>query len=307
MRKIGIIGMGHVGATVAYTLFTHGIADELVLVDKNENKAEAEYNDLHDTLARNNYFVNVRLQKWQEKWDKLEDADILVTAFGDVAATVKTGDRFGEFKLNAANAKEVGSKIKESGFKGVIVNISNPCDAVSQILQETTGLKKNRVFGTGTFLDTARMQRIVGEKLGQDPRNVEGFVLGEHGSSQFTAWSTVRVNNKIALQLFSEDEQEKISAQSNKNSIKVAKGKGYTSYAISTCAVKLIQAVFSDARLYAPVSTYDPEFKTYIGYPAIVGRDGIEELIKLKLTDDEHKKLSESAKKIKEHVDGLKD
>ena len=263
---------------------------------------EAEYNDLHDTLARNNYFVNVRMQDWEA----LKDADLIITAFGDIAASVKTGDRFGEFNLNAKNAKEVGKKIKETGFNGVIINISNPCDAITQILQETTGLKKNRVFGTGTFLDTARMQRIVGEKLGQDPRNVEGFVLGEHGASQFTAWSTVRVNNKIALQLFDEEDQEKISEQSNKNSFKVANGKGYTSYAIATCAVKLVQAVFSDARLYCPVSTYNPEFKTYIGYPAIVGRDGIEEVIELKLTAEEHQKLEASADKIKEHLEQLK-
>lgn len=294
--------MGHVGATVAFSLFTHGIADELVLIDKNEDKVSAEYNDLHDTLARNNYYINVRMQDW----DALKDADVVITAFGDIAATVKTGDRFGEFKINAKNAREVGKKLKEIGYKGVIINISNPCDAVSQILQETTGLKKNRVFGTGTFLDTARMQRIVGEKLGQDPHNVEGYVLGEHGSSQFTAWSTVRVNNKIALQLFSEKDQEEISAQSNKNSFIVAKGKGYTSYAIATCAVLLTQAVFSDAGLYAPISVYDPEFKTYIGYPAIIGRDGIEKLIQLKLTEEEHQKLVNSANKIKEHLDSLK-
>lgn len=294
--------MGHVGATVAFSLFTHGIADELVLIDKNEDKVSAEYNDLHDTLARNNYYVNVRMQDW----DALKDADVVITAFGDIAATVKTGDRFGEFKINAKNAREVGKKLKEIGYKGVIINISNPCDAVSQILQQTTGLKKNRVFGTGTFLDTARMQRIVGEKLGQDPHNVEGYVLGEHGSSQFTAWSTVRVNNKIALQLFSEKDQEEISAQSNKNSFIVAKGKGYTSYAIATCAVLLTQAVFSDAGLYAPISVYDPEFKTYIGYPAIIGRDGIEKLIQLKLTEEEHQKLVNSANKIKEHLDSLK-
>lgn len=302
MRKVGIIGMGHVGATVAFTLLTHGLVDEMVLLDKNEKKVAAEYNDLHDTLPRNDSYVNVRMQDWKA----LKNADIIITAFGDIAASVKTGDRFGEFKINAANAKEVGAKIKDSGFKGVIINISNPCDAVSQILQETTGLEKNHVFGTGTFLDTARMQRIVGEKLMQDPRNVEGFVLGEHGSSQFTAWSTVRVNNKIALQLFSEDQQNEISAQSNKNAFAVANGKGYTSYAIATCAVRLLQAVFSDARLYAPVSTYDPEFRTYIGYPALVGRDGIEKLIKLRLTDDEYRKLKASADKIKEHLQQLK-
>ncbi|NMB31252.1 MAG: L-lactate dehydrogenase, partial [Lactobacillus sp.] len=228
------------------------------------------------------------------------------TAFGDIAASVKTGDRFGEFELNAKNARQVGADIKESGFHGVLINISNPCDAITQILQETSGLKKNRVFGTGTFLDTARVQRIIGEKLGQDSRNVEGFVLGEHGSSQFTAWSTIRVNNKIAFQLFGDEEQEKISEQSNKNAFVVANGKGYTSYAIATCAVRLVQAVFSDARLYCPVSVYNPEYKTYIGYPAIIGRDGIEEVIELKLTSEEKEKLEAAADKIKEHLDQLK-
>lgn len=302
MRKVAIIGMGHVGATVAYTLFTHGTVDDLVLIDKNEDKANAEYNDLHDTLARNDYYVNVI----QQDWDALEDADIIVTAFGDIDASVKNNDRFGEFEINAKNAREVGEKIKKTGFHGILINISNPCDAVTSILQETIGLKKNRIFGTGTFLDTARMQRIVGEELMQDPKNVEGFVLGEHGSSQFTAWSTVRVNNKMAFQLFTEDQQEKMSAQSNKNSFIVANGKGYTSYAIATCAVRLIEAVFSDARFYGPVSVYNPEFKTYIGYPAIIGRDGIEELIELKLTDEEHEKLTNSANKIKEHLEQLK-
>lgn len=298
MRTVGIIGMGHVGATVAYTLFTKGLADELILIDKNDKKAAAEYNDLHDALARNDFFVKVR----QQDWDALKDADVIITSFGDITASAKTGDRFAEFSINAKNAKQVGAEIKKSGFKGVIINISNPCDAVTQILQETTGFKRNRVFGTGTFLDTARMQRIVGEKLGQDPRNVEGWVLGEHGSSQFTAWSTVRVDNKIALQLFNEQQQEQISAQSNKNAFKVASGKGYTSYAITTCAVRLMQAVFSDAHLFAPVSVYNPEYRTYLGYPAIIGRHGIEKLIKIHLTEEEERKLKASADKIKQHL-----
>ena len=121
MRKVAVIGLGHVGATVAYTLFTHGITDTLLLLDKNQDKVEAEYNDLRDTLARNDYHVNVLMQDW----NKLKDMDIVVTSFGDIAATVKTGDRFAEFDINAKNAKEVGKQIKESGFRGILINISN--------------------------------------------------------------------------------------------------------------------------------------------------------------------------------------
>lgn len=302
MRNVAVIGMGHVGATVAYTLFTHGIVDNLYLLDNNHAKAEAEYNDLRDTLARNDYHVNVMLGSYKD----LKDVDIIVTSFGNIAATVKTGDRFGEFNINAANAKEVGAKIKESGFNGILINISNPCDAISTILQETTGLSKKQVFGTGTFLDTARMQRIVGEKLDEDPRNVQGFVLGEHGASQFTAWSTVSVNGRKANELFSKEEEEQLSAQPNKNSMKVAFGKGYTSYAIATCGVRLIQAVFSDAHLYAPTSVYLDEVETYIGYPAIIGKNGVEKIVKLELTDEEDKKLQESADIIKKHIAQLK-
>ncbi|GFZ26692.1 L-lactate dehydrogenase [Lactobacillus corticis] len=303
MRKVGIIGMGHVGATVAFDLFTHGYVDELVLLDKNEAKAEAEYNDLSDTLARNDYYVKLKFGKW----DDLRDADIIVTAFGDIKASVESGDRFAELPINMKNAKEVGAKIKASGFNGILINISNPCDAVSAVLQKVTGLSKDQVFGTGTFLDTARMQRIVGEKLHENPKNVEGWVLGEHGSSQFTAWSTLRVNNRIAAQLFDEQTQQELSDQPNKNSFKVARGKGYTSYAIATCAVKLVQAVFTNARMYEPVSVYLPEYKTYVGYPAIIGSDGIEEVLKLQLTSSEREKLAGSAEKIKHNLEKYAD
>ena len=107
MRNVAVIGMGHVGATVAFTLFTHGIVDNLYLLDKNQAKAEAEYNDLRDTLARNDYHVNVFLGDYSD----LKDVDIIVTSFGNIAATVKTGDRFGEFEINSSIVTERFSAI----------------------------------------------------------------------------------------------------------------------------------------------------------------------------------------------------
>lgn len=299
MRRVGILGMGHVGATVAYTLFSHGIVDELDLFDQNEAKVSAEYNDLRDTLARNNYYVKVRMPDWQE----MKDIPLLVTAFGNIKASVETKNRMAEFPINSKNARELGTKLKQSGFKGIIINISNPCDAVTTVLQETTGLPKKQVFGTGTFLDTARMQRIVGEAMHEDPRNVNGFVLGEHGSSQFIAWSTVSLNGKSADELFSKAEQAKLNKQPNKNSMKVGTGKGYTSYAIATCCVKLIEAVFSNAHLFAPASVYVPRYQTYIGNPAVIGRHGVEKIVELKLTPEEEEEFKQSAAYIQKHLD----
>lgn len=301
MRKVAIIGMGHVGATVAFTLFTHGIADEMVLIDKNLKKADAEFNDLSDTLARNDFHVKLKQQDYSE----LKDTDIIVTAFGDIKASVESGNRFAEFDFNSQQAKEVGQKIKESGFKGIIINISNPCDAVTTILQQTTGLPKNRVFGTGTFLDTARMQRAVGDELGQDPRNVDGFVLGEHGNSQFVAWSTVSVDHKPAVDLFDEEARKTLNQRTKDNAFKVAFGKGFTSYAVATCGVRLVQAVFSDAHLFAPTSVYVPSVETYIGYPSIIGANGVEKVVPLKINDEEQKLFEESANYIKKHVADL--
>lgn len=301
MRKVAIIGMGHVGATVAFTLFTHGITDEMVLIDKNPKKADAEFNDLSDTLARNDFHVKLKQQDYSE----LKDTDIIVTAFGDIKASVESGNRFAEFDFNSQQAKEVGQKIKESGFKGIIINISNPCDAVTTILQQTTGLPKNRVFGTGTFLDTARMQRAVGDELGQDPRNVDGFVLGEHGNSQFVAWSTVSVDHKPAVDLFDEETRKTLNQRTKDNAFKVAFGKGFTSYAVATCGVRLVQAVFSDAHLFAPTSVYVPSVETYIGYPSIIGANGVEKVVPLKINDEEQKLFEESANYIKKHVADL--
>lgn len=301
MRKVGIIGLGHVGATVAFTLFTHGIADELVLIDKNPKKAQAEFNDLSDTLARNDFHVKLKAQDFSD----LRDLDVLITAFGNIRASVESGDRFAEFGFNSDAAKEVGQQIKDSGFHGIIINVANPCDAVTTILQKVTGLPQNHVFGTGTFLDTARMQRAVGDHLHQDPRNVSGFVLGEHGNSQFVAWSTVSVNNKPATSLLDEATRAQLMQATKDNAFVVAAGKGYTSYAIATCAVRLAQAVFADAKLFAPVSVFVPSVGTYVGYPAIIGADGVEEVIPLELTAAEDAEFRKSAQIIKEHVDQL--
>lgn len=296
MRKIAVIGLGHVGVTVAYTIYAQGLCDELVLIDKNEKKLRAEEYDFKDAASRMLFHTEIKTGDYAE----LKNADVVITAFGDIEASVNSGDRFAELPINTEAAKEVGSKIKAAGFNGVIINISNPCDAITNILQQATNLPRNQVFGTGTFLDTARMQRTVGEALNQDPRNIDGYVLGEHGNSQFIAWSTVFANNKAASELFIPQEIEKLDKIPVDAAWKVAYGKGYTSYAIATCAVRLAEAVLSNAHLLAPVSVYLDKYETYIGYPAIIGANGIESVVELNLTDQEEEKMWQSASYIKQ-------
>lgn len=297
MHKIGIIGIGHVGVTVAHILLMKGLADELVLIDQNEKKVDAEYLDFRDSFARTENSAVIKRNDYAE----LADADVIVTAFGDIGATARTGDRFAELPINKKNAAKVGAKIKASGFHGILVNITNPCDAIVNELQKATGMPHHRIFGTGTFLDTARMQRAVGDHFGEAPQNVSGFVLGEHGNSQFTAWSTVAIDGQPVTKFAADGkiDLEKLEDGIRDSAFKVVAGKGYTSFAVATCAVRIVEAIFNDKHEFMPTSVYLDKYGCYIGYPAVVGRTGIEKIQPVQLTAAETAKLEESAKTIK--------
>ena len=288
--------MGHVGATVAYTLVTKGLADELVLIDSNDDKCMAEQYDLLDSLGRLDTHTKIKVQDYSE----LKDADIIITAFGNIAALSLDGDRFGEFNINTAAAADVGPKIKESGFNGVIVNISNPCDVIATLLQKYTGLPKNQVFGTGTFLDTARMQRAVGQALNQDPKNVTGYVHGR--TRRITIYgmvngSSCRPSDCRSCQRNNLD-LEDLDKQARRGGWLVFSGKRYTCYAIATCAIKLALAVLSDAHLACPASVYLEKYGCYVGYPAVIGAEGVVSVNYTELPAEEEEKLQSSAEFI---------
>ncbi len=263
----------------------------------------AEQYDLLDAIARLDTSTTIKVQDYAT----LKDADLIITAFGNIGIIQEDGDRFGELKFNAKAVEQVAPKIKSSGFDGILINIGNPCDVVTAYLQQLTELPQKHVFGTGTFLDTARMQRAVGMKLGLDPKNIGGYVYGEHGESQFVAWSTVTVNGRPIneMQAGYQIDFETLETDARRGGWFIFSGKGFTNYAIATCVVKLTRAVLSNAHFAAPVSTYSPEFKTYVGQPAVVGANGIESLVFLKLSELEHGQLKSSAGFIKQKIEGL--
>ncbi|MTV83122.1 L-lactate dehydrogenase [Secundilactobacillus folii] len=297
-RKIGVIGMGNVGATAAHYIVANGFADDLVLIDKREAKVQADALDFQDAMVNLPVHTNITVNDYSA----LEDADVIISAVGNIKLQDNANDdRFAELTFTSAAAKEVGAHIKESGFHGKMVVITNPVDVITSIYQQVIGLPKNHVVGTGTLLDSSRMKRAVAAELNIDSRSVVGYNLGEHGNSQFTAWSTVRVLGKpiteIAkargLNLDDLDHQAKVGGHT------VFHGKKYTNYGVATAAVKLANTIMSDAQTEMPVSNYREEYGTYLSYPAIVGRDGVQEQLQLDLTDEELKKLQISADYIK--------
>ncbi|MBI0121083.1 MULTISPECIES: L-lactate dehydrogenase [Lactobacillus] len=296
-NKIGVIGDGHVGSTVAQQLILTGLVDDLVMIDVNEAKVRADQLDFQDAMANLKHHTTITINDYSA----LKDADIVISAFGNIELEAG-GERFAELNYNRERIGDIADSIKKSGFNGILVAITNPVDAITNMYQELTGLPRKHVIGTGTLLDTARMKRAVGERMNVDPRSVEGFNLGEHGNSQFTAWSTVKVLEKPITEVA---EAKHLKLEDLNDEIKfggqtVYKGKQYTNYGISAAVTRLVETIESDAHTEMPVSNYQEKYGTYLSYPAIVGRDGIVQTVELTLTDEEEKKLQASAETIKE-------
>ena len=296
-NKIGIIGDGHVGSTVAHQLLVSGLVDDLVLIDVNEAKVTADELDFQDVMANLKHHTNIVINDYSA----LKDADIIISAFGNISLEAG-GERFAELNYNRERIGDIAASIKKSGFDGILVAITNPVDAITNMYQELTGLPKKHVIGTGTLLDTSRMKRAVGSRLNVDPRSVEGFNLGEHGNSQFTAWSTVKVLEQPITELVKDKpwKLEDLNDEIKFGGQTVYKGKQYTNYGIAAAVTRLVETIESDARTELPVSNYQEKYGTYLSYPAIVGRDGIVQQVQLALTDEEEKLLAKSAETIKE-------
>ena len=295
--KIGIIGDGHVGCTIAHELIISGLVDDLVMIDVNEGKVNADAVDFEDAMANLPYHTNVVVNDY----DALKDAEVLISTLGKISLETK-GDRFQELEYNKKQLQPITESIKKSGFNGILLVISNPVDAITNLYQQLTGLPKEHVLGTGTLLDTARMKKVVAKKFNVDPRSISGFALGEHGNSQFTAWSTVKVLEQPITELaksasWSLDDLEDEIRTGGQT---VFMGKHYTNYGVSAAAVRIVRAILTDSHTELPVSSYQEKYGTYMSYPTIVGRNGIEAKIELALTPEEEELLEQSAQAIKE-------
>lgn len=296
MSKVAIIGLGHVGSTTAYTLVSRDLIDELVLFDKHEKIVTAEYKDLKDGQVGLNSHVEIKRPDLGE----LKDTDIIIFSAGKIAVQHGSGNRFDELNYTKKVAEEWGPKLKQSGFNGILINITNPCDVIARHLQELSGLPKNHVFGTGTSLDTARMKQAVSDKLGVHSNSVHGYVYGEHGVTQFVPWTKVRIGNTLMSDTLSDEDQDKLEDQAKQNGVDIFFGKGYTCYGIANQAALIVQTVLSDSKKVMPVSCFNEKEGLYIGEPALIGSDGVEDILPLEFTDKEQQKWNASVDSIKE-------
>lgn len=311
-NKVAIIGVGHVGSTVATNIVTAGVAQELYLIDEKDKIARADEFDLFDQQAYLDTTTKVKYIPYQDDWSVLKDVDVIVFAAGNIKIVLgnpndKSNNRVGELSNSARIVREVGPKIKASGFHGTMVCISNPCDVIAQLMQEVTGFPKNRVLGTGTSLDTARLHRAVSVALGVSITDVSGYVIGEHGETQFAAWSSVSVNGRPMSKIAKEKglDLDDLEKQARLGGHVVGLGKGFTNYGIGMTALTIVKSILNDEKRTFPATSYDDKLGTYIGHPTTVGADGIVGHPGLDLTTDEEDKYEKSAAAIKHNFDSI--
>ena len=290
-RKVAIIGLGHVGAHCAYSLALQGYVDELVLVDINEKKVISECQDLRDAVMYMPHHVKVEIASYED----LGDCDIIVNATGKISLLTSL-DRNAEMNFTVAQVKKYIDKVMQSGFKGIIINITNPCDVVTDLIAKMSGLPKGHVFGTGTGLDTSRLVAQLSLQTGLDHQSISAYMIGEHGKSQITAWSSVNFGGVPLSVLEKQDERFKFDkADIQEKAIGggwiTYVGKGCTEYGICSTLARCVRAVFHDEKRIMPVSAlltgeYGEE-GLFVGVPCIIGKNGVEKVIELPLNDEE--------------------
>lgn len=295
-RRIGITGLGHVGMTVLHDLLAEDWFDEYVLIDPDRQKAEAEALDLLDREANTGKTVRFFLNDIEA----LREAAIVVSSLGKISLQGNQArSRFAELPFTSREVKKVSEQLVSSGFQGIVVVITNPVDVITALYQHYTGFPKEKVIGTGTLLDTARLKRAIGQKLGVRPTVVEGYVLGEHGHSQFPAWSKVTVDGQPITELLPAEELTQLADNARQGGHTVFWGKGYTNFAIAAAAKRLIGVLVSGQSEVLPVSHYLSAYQTYASFPVSVGASGIERAVSYPLTNTEEEAMELSTEKIR--------
>lgn len=301
-RKTVIIGAGHVGAHVASALMMQEICEEIVLLDTDENKAWAHAVDLQDTACYTGKNTTVRNGGYEE----LRDADICVLSYCGV---IFKENRLEELEEALNIADRIIPEIKSSGFQGVIVSITNPCDLVALYFAMHLNLP---VVGTGTALDSARFRIRTAQALNIAPAGVEAFCVGEHGDSQVPVWSQVRIGGRLLTELEKEGSKRYGSlskAEVEKATIeagwKILVGKGSTEYGIGAAAAELIRSILTDGRQVLPCSgkyrrTADSPM-IYTSIPSVTGAGGIVERITPVLSQEEAERFDASCRLMEQY------
>lgn len=304
-RKVVVVGAGAVGSTFCYALAQNGLADEIVLIDKNEDLAHGQVLDL---VHGQPFFPTVSIRQGDPA--DYGDAGLIVLT---ASAPQKPGEtRLQLLKKNAAIVRAVLSDIVNHNSQAILLVVSNPVDVMTQVALSHTGWDRGRVIGSGTVLDSARLRHILSTHCGIDVHNVHGYVLGEHGDSEFVAWS---MTNVAGMQIDSYcsthgncsewgNERGRIEQQVRDSAYHIIDYKGATYFAVGLALVRMASAILRGQKSVLTISTFlDGEFglnDVCLSVPSVVSEQGVKKIIEPRLPEHEYEALTTSARIIKQ-------
>ncbi|MCI8469965.1 MAG: L-lactate dehydrogenase [Clostridia bacterium] len=302
-RKVVLVGTGFVGMSMAYSMLNRGGIEELVLIDIDKEKTKGEEMDLSHGLPYAPQKMNVKAGDYED----CKDAVVVVITAGVAQKPGQTRLELAE--VNTKIMKQITKSIMASGFNGIIVVASNPVDLMTYVVWKVSGLPKNKVIGSGTVLDTARLRYLMADYLKVSSKNIHAYIMGEHGDSSFVPWDHAYVGCKRIKDIMKDgnhpmEDLEKIHEGVVNAAYEIINKKKATYYGIGMALNRLVRAILDDENSILTVSTYlENQYgqnNIYIGVPAIINQEGVRELIELNLNGQEQEKLDNSCKLIRE-------
>ena len=299
-NKVVIIGCGNVGMSYAYALINQKTnVQELVLVDLNQERIEGEAMDLNHCLA----FAPTNMKIKAGSYADTKDAKVVMIAAG---ANQNPGEtRMDLINKNSKIFKGIVESCTSNGFNGIFLVATNPLDVMTYLTYKYSGFDTNRVIGSGTCLDTARLCYMIGSRLNINPKDVNAYVMGEHGDSEFVPWSNATIGLNNISEYLNQEELDKIAEDVKNAAYEIINKKGATYYGIGVSLVNITNAILNDESSILTVSSYDKENGVFIGGPTILNSDGVVKRLFVNLNEEETIKMQKSVDVIKEAIDKI--
>lgn len=306
-RKVAVIGCGFVGSSIAFALMQSGLFSEMVLIDVDMKKAEGEALDIGHGIS---FARPMRI--WAGVYEDIADAALVIITAG---ANQKPGEtRLDLVHKNINILKSIMPEVTKHNKTGIILMVANPVDILTYAALKISGLPENRVIGSGTVLDTARLKYEMGELLEVDSRGVHAYIVGEHGDSEIAAWSSAnisgvplkdfcRIRSDIDSSMITEATKE-IAERVKNSAYEIIERKQATYYGIAMAVKRICEAIIRDEKSVLPISSMmHGEYglaDVVLSMPAIVGENGVEHVVPVSLDEEEQKRLWNSAQVLKE-------
>lgn len=305
--KIAIVGAGFVGTTFAYSLLIHGLASQIVIIDVDKERAEGEVMDLNHGIP---FAFPAKIQTGE--YSDCKDADIIVIA-------VDKGQKIQQSRLELAAGnfellKQIVPSVTEHNSEGILLVVTNPLDVMTYAALKLSEFPPNRVIGSGTILDTARLRYLLGEHLQVDPRNVHAYIIGEHG--EVPVWSLANVAGirlkdycPICKVPYSPEDLNDLFLKVRNAGYEIAKRKGRTNYGVALSLTKIVESIVRDENAIVTISCLLQDYydvgNICLSVPVVLNRTGVKEIIRLPLAEDEVAAFQKSAAVVKKVADSL--